>query len=39
MAEEQSVLKVPERNIPVPAHVSPEAQAWLSMPPRGAASR
>lgn len=25
-------LRVPERTIPVPAHLSPEARAWLSMP-------
>jgi len=30
-------LHVPAREIPVPAHLSPQAQAWLSMPrPTGA---
>lgn len=32
MAEEQSVLRVPARDIPVPRHLSAEAQAWLAMP-------
>ncbi len=30
----RAVLQVPHRAIPVPAHLSPPAQAWLSMPPR-----
>jgi acetyl esterase/lipase len=32
MAEEQNVLRISARDIPVPAHLSPQAQAWLSMP-------
>ena len=37
MPERQpGVLQVPPRDIPVPGHLSPEAQAWLSMPPREA---
>jgi acetyl esterase/lipase len=32
MAEDQTGLTVPERRIPVPAHLSPQGQAWLSMP-------
>jgi acetyl esterase/lipase len=32
MADEQTTLRIPPRDIPVPAHLSPEAQAWLSMP-------
>ena len=27
-----SALHIPARDIPVPAHLSPEAQAWLAMP-------
>jgi acetyl esterase/lipase len=30
--ESAAVLRVPERAIPVPRHLSPEAQAWLSLP-------
>ena len=33
MTEKPSLL-VPARDIPVPAHLSPEAQAWLAMPRR-----
>ncbi len=25
-------LHIPARDIPVPGHMSPEAQAWLAMP-------
>jgi acetyl esterase/lipase len=32
MADEPNLLRVPARAIPVPAHLSPQAQAWLSMP-------
>src|SRR4051812_12953464 len=33
MAESKpAALQIPAREIPVPAHLSPEAQAWLSMP-------
>jgi acetyl esterase/lipase len=39
MAEDKpNALHVPAREIPVPAHLSPQAQAWLSMPrPAGGA--
>lgn len=30
----RAVINVPSREIPVPGHLSPAAQAWLSMPPR-----
>src|SRR6186997_2997320 len=30
-----SVRHIPARDIPVPAHLSPEAQAMLSLPPLG----
>jgi acetyl esterase/lipase len=33
MAEDK-LLHVPARDIPVPAHLSPQAQAFLSLPPR-----
>jgi acetyl esterase/lipase len=36
-AANKGVLQVPAREIPVPSHLSPEAQAWLSMP-RGEAA-
>ena len=29
---DQTTLHVPARDIPVPGHLSPEAQAWLAMP-------
>jgi monoterpene epsilon-lactone hydrolase len=29
---DKSALQIPARDIPVPAHLSPEAQAWLGMP-------
>ena len=32
MTEDTPALHVPAREIPVPAHLSPEAQAWLAMP-------
>lgn len=32
MAEERTVLQLPAREIPVPAHLSPQGQAWLAMP-------
>ncbi|MBW8754080.1 MAG: alpha/beta hydrolase [Sphingomonadales bacterium] len=35
MAEDkQAALRVPARDIPVPKHLSPQAQAWLAMPQR-----
>jgi acetyl esterase/lipase len=32
MSETKGVLQVPAREIPIPSHLSPEAQAWLSTP-------
>lgn len=33
---DETTLRVPERQIPVPKHLSPQAQAFLSLPPRPA---
>lgn len=33
---DETTLRVPERRIPVPKHLSPQAQAFLSLPPRPA---
>jgi acetyl esterase/lipase len=38
MSEAKGVLQVPAREIPVPSHLSPEAQAWLSAPRREGAA-
>src|SRR5215831_15553179 len=35
--ENTSVRHIPARDIPVPGHLSPEAQAMLSLPPLGEA--